>query len=76
MATKELPGGPEDPEFIGEAFRQMEEDELSEGMVVPVTPASRSSLAPRTPLQGSRGMRSRNEVMRRRVENVDGSAGR
>eukprot|EP00959_Pyramimonas_sp_CCMP1952_P037048 775291-Pyramimonas_sp.AAC.1 len=57
----------------------MEEDELSDGMVVPVPPASRSLLVTRAPLQRSllddvpHGIRSRNEVMRRRVENADGS---
>eukprot|EP00959_Pyramimonas_sp_CCMP1952_P095529 1997340-Pyramimonas_sp.AAC.1 len=79
MATEELP---EDPEFIEEAFRHMEEDELSGEMVVPVPPASRSSQVTRAPLQRSllddvpHGIQSRDEVMRRRVENADGRAGR
>eukprot|EP00959_Pyramimonas_sp_CCMP1952_P274036 5728206-Pyramimonas_sp.AAC.1 len=60
----------------------MEEDELSDGMVVPAPPASRSLLVTRTPLQRSllddapHGVLSRDEVMRRRVENSDGSTGR
>eukprot|EP00959_Pyramimonas_sp_CCMP1952_P158657 3318649-Pyramimonas_sp.AAC.1 len=60
----------------------MEEDELSDGMIVPGPPASRSSQVPRRPLQRSllddvpHGMQSRYEVMRGNVENADGSAGR
>eukprot|EP00959_Pyramimonas_sp_CCMP1952_P254718 5320224-Pyramimonas_sp.AAC.1 len=47
-----------------------------------MTPASRPSLVTRAPFQRSllgdapRGIQSRNEVMRRRVENVDGNTGR
>eukprot|EP00959_Pyramimonas_sp_CCMP1952_P221899 4639137-Pyramimonas_sp.AAC.1 len=60
----------------------MEEDELSDGMVVPVPPASRSLLVTRTHLQRSllddapHGIQSRCGVMRRRIENADGSTGR
>eukprot|EP00959_Pyramimonas_sp_CCMP1952_P175158 3660393-Pyramimonas_sp.AAC.1 len=78
MATEELPGIPDDPEFIEGEVRQME-DELSDGMIAPAPPASRSSQVTRTPLQRSllddapHGIQSRNEVMRGRVENADGS---
>eukprot|EP00959_Pyramimonas_sp_CCMP1952_P192007 4014589-Pyramimonas_sp.AAC.1 len=60
----------------------MEEYEQSEGMVVPVWPASRSSLVTRMPLQRSllddvpHSIQSRKEVIRRRFQNVDGSTGR
>eukprot|EP00959_Pyramimonas_sp_CCMP1952_P256092 5348958-Pyramimonas_sp.AAC.1 len=82
MATAELPGIPEDPEFIEKSFRHMEEDKLSDGMIVPVPPALRSSQVTRTPLQRSllddapHVIQSRNEVMRVRVESADGSTGR
>eukprot|EP00959_Pyramimonas_sp_CCMP1952_P212340 4443171-Pyramimonas_sp.AAC.3 len=82
MATEELPGIPEYPEFAEEASRQMEEDELSHGMIFPVPPASRSSRVTQAPFQRTalddapHGTQSRNEVMRRRVENADGNAGR
>eukprot|EP00959_Pyramimonas_sp_CCMP1952_P352079 7376809-Pyramimonas_sp.AAC.1 len=62
----------------------MEEGELSlsDGMIVPVPPTTRAPRVTRTPLQRSllddvpHGIQSRNEVMRRRVENADGSMGR
>eukprot|EP00959_Pyramimonas_sp_CCMP1952_P418632 8769809-Pyramimonas_sp.AAC.2 len=50
MTTEELQGIPGDPELIEEAFRQMEEHELSDGMLVHVPPASRSSQMTRMPL--------------------------
>eukprot|EP00959_Pyramimonas_sp_CCMP1952_P269826 5641420-Pyramimonas_sp.AAC.1 len=53
MATEELPGIPEDPEFIEEALGQMEQNELSDGMVFPVSPATRPPQVTRTPLQRS-----------------------
>eukprot|EP00959_Pyramimonas_sp_CCMP1952_P212631 4448947-Pyramimonas_sp.AAC.1 len=63
-------------------FRQLKENRLSGGMVIPVPPASRSSQMTRTPIARSllddvpHGIRSRSEVMHRRVENADGDTGR
>eukprot|EP00959_Pyramimonas_sp_CCMP1952_P226675 4739624-Pyramimonas_sp.AAC.1 len=60
----------------------MEECALSGGMAAPVPPASGSSLVTRAPLQRSllddapRGIQSRCEAMRGRVENAHGSTGR
>eukprot|EP00959_Pyramimonas_sp_CCMP1952_P098189 2052516-Pyramimonas_sp.AAC.1 len=67
MAAEELPGTPGGPEFIEKAFRQIEEDKVSDGMAVPVPPAKRSPRVTRAPLQRSplddaaHGMQSLNE---------------
>eukprot|EP00959_Pyramimonas_sp_CCMP1952_P075609 1580380-Pyramimonas_sp.AAC.1 len=59
----------------------MEEDELPDGMIVPAPPTTRSPQVTRTPPHRSllddvpHGIQSRSEVMRRRVENADGSTG-